>query len=282
MQHGGRAWWLVLALATSCSVEPAVLRGAQEVALIHAIQQTLLASVEAEKSAVLATTDEESQAMAEESRRETATIAKLREALRPLIHADQRADETAKLAAFDSAWDEFVKVDQRLLALAVANTNLKAARLAAREGSAALDGFTNALTALQKKATDPEVIRTLSGALVAAWRMQALLLVHIPTPGAAEMTGLEQRMDAANAEVEAALAQLRAGDLATATEFTAAGATWSAYAKIRAEVIRLSRQNTNVFSFDVSVHEKRYATKQCLGALAELLALLEAHAKPAR
>ena len=38
-----------------------------------------------------------------------------------------------------------------------------------------------------------------------------------------------------------------------------------------ADVLRLSRENTNVISFDVSVHEKRHATKICLSALSALI-----------
>lgn len=40
-------------------------------------------------------------------------------------------------------------------------------------------------------------------------------------------------------------------------------------------MIRLSRLNTNVISFDVSVHEKRTATRACLDALAALRSAIE-------
>jgi hypothetical protein len=42
-----------------------------------------------------------------------------------------------------------------------------------------------------------------------------------------------------------------------------------------AEVIRLSRLNTNVISFDVSTHEKRTATEVCLKALTDLRAAIQ-------
>jgi hypothetical protein len=44
---------------------------------------------------------------------------------------------------------------------------------------------------------------------------------------------------------------------------------------VMAEVLRLSRQNTNVISFDVSVHEKSRVTKDCLAALAALASSVE-------
>lgn len=273
---------VVLALASGCGSEPALLRQAREEKLIAVIQQTLLASVEAEKSAVLATTDEESTSLADESKRLTTEIDRLRGELRPLIVADQNPAAVKKLDAFDAAWADFVKIDQGLLALAVANTNLKAARLTAREGAAALDRFVAALTVLQSRAADPELIRALSRASVSALNVQALLLVHIPAPEAAEMTGLEQRMDTLSGEVDKALAQLGASGLASAEEMTTATAAWSEYRRILADVVRLSRQNTNVFSFDVSVHEKRTATRQCLAALGELAAVVESAAKPTR
>ena len=48
------------------------------------------------------------------------------------------------------------------------------------------------------------------------------------------------------------------------------------------EALRLSRENTNVISFDVSVHEKRLTTKECLLALAALEEAVLAGAVPSR
>lgn len=274
--------WIVLAAVAGCSAEPALVRQMRKERLINAIRQRLFESVEAEKSAVLATTDEESQALALEVQHSATDINRLRGELRPLIVADGRREEIEKLDAFDATWTDLQGVDQRLLALAVANTNLKAARLSAREGVAALDRFVDALTEMQRAAAEPEMIRTLSRASVAALRGQSLLLVHIPTADEAEMTRLEQRMSTLDEEVDRNLASARESGAPLPQQFATATEAWSEYRRIAADVLRLSRENTNVISFDVSVHEKRQATKECLSALSALLAAVESGSSATR
>ncbi|MBI3782422.1 MAG: carbohydrate porin [Deltaproteobacteria bacterium] len=265
---------LIVALA-SCSREPAMVAQLRKERLITLLQQRLLESAEAEKSAVLATTDDESQALVREAQASAAAINELRGELRVLIVADKRHDEVEKLDAFDSAWAESEEVDKRLLALAVENTNLKASRLSAREGAAAVERFVDALDELQRAASDPETIRALAHASLAALREQTLLLVHIPTAEPSEMTRLEQEMSAARAESERSLASARKSGQLAPENLAKAATAWEEYRRVAGEVVRLSRQNTNVLSFDLSVHEKRKATKECLSALARLLAAVQ-------
>ena len=289
-RHGLRRWGLrpaslalVLAVTLAgCRGEPAFLRQAHKEDLIGAIQRTLLASVEAEKSAVLATTDEESVQMAREAQDLAAKIDLLRAELRAQIVEDGRPAEVESLDVFDARWKELRAVDERLLALAVANTNLKAARLSAREGLAAVERLVDALGAMQRASTDPETIRTLGDASVAALREQSLLLIHIPTADDAEMTRLEQQMAVLGGSVERTLASLRAAGAPPGDALLAASEAWTEHRRIAAEVVRLSRENTNVRSFEVSVHEKRKVTRECLDALAALLAAVESGPQPAR
>jgi len=260
----------MLGALVGCSGEPALVRQTRKEQLITAIRQTLLESVEAEKSAVLATTDEESQALALEAQRSAAEINRLRGELRPLILEDGRREEIEKFDAFNAAWGELETIDQRLLALAVANTNLKAARLSAREGSAALDRFVSTLLEMQQTVAEPDTLRTLSRASVAALRVQPLLLIHIPTADDAEMTRLEQQMGALSNEVDRNLASARDGGRLPQDQLASAAQSWSDFQRVAADVIRLSRENTNIISSEVSIHEKRQATKECLAALAAL------------
>jgi len=224
---------------------------------------------------VLAITDPESEAAAVEARNDEAEVNKVRGELRPLIVADGRREEIEKLDAFDAAWAEFERVDERLLALAVANTNLKATRLLSRDGAEDLDRFVDGVAAMQDSVTDPGLLRALSRASTAALRSQGLLFAHIPAADAAEMTGLEQRMQAASAEVERSMGSVRESNQVAPTLLASTSHAWTAYQQVEAEVVRLSRQNSNVISFDVSVHAKREATKQCLAALAALATAID-------
>jgi hypothetical protein len=272
----------VVAAFLGCDSEPALMRQMRIERLISSLRGALLESVEAEKSAVLATTDEESQALARETQRFTAEINQMRGELRPLIVADARTKEIEKLDAFDAAWKELEGVDQRLLALAVANTNLKATRLSAVEGGAALDRLAGILTDLQRAATQPETIRALSQAGVAAYRVQSLVMVHISTADDAEMTRLEQQTSGLTDTVNRSLASARdSGDVAP-DELAKAVQAWSDYRRVVSEVLRLSRENTNVISFDVSIHEKRRATKDCLNALSALASAVQSRSSATR
>jgi hypothetical protein len=264
------AFWLMLGAAFSCNSEPAMLRQLRKVRLIDSIRQALLESLEAEKSAVLATTDEESKAMADESQQSAAKINQLRQDLRSLVVEDGRDIEIQKLDAFDAAWAEVERVDQRLLALAVANTNVKALRLSATEGASHLDQFVDTLNAMGRSAP-AETLHTLSAASIAALRIQALALVHIPSADDAEMTRLEERIRSLGEEVDHDLTSLRESGQVPADQLVTATQAWTDYQRVLKDVLRLSRENTNVISFDVSVHEKRLVTKQCLAALSALL-----------
>ena len=276
------AVWMVFAVAVGCGGEPALVRQVREEQLINAIRHALLESVEAEKSAVLATTDEESQSLALETQRFATDINRMRGELRPLIVADGRPEEIEKLDAFDSAWAELESVDKRLLALAVANSNLKAVRLSAHEGAAALDRLVDTLTEMQRTTSDPETIRTLSRASVAALRVQSLVMVHIPAADDAEMTRLEQQMHGLSDEVDHSLAGARESSQLSPDQLATASQAWSDYRRVIADVLRLSRENTNVISFDVSVHEKRHTTRDCLSALSALLNAVETRSQATR
>jgi hypothetical protein len=252
-----------------------MLRQMRKERLIDAIREKLLESVEAEKSAVLATTDAESKASALEAKNFETKINKLRAELRRLIVADGQQVEIEKLNAFDVAWAELERVDARLLALAVANTNLKAIRLLSRDGAADLDRFVDQLAEMQRAVTEPELIRTLSRASVAALRSESLLFVHIPSADDAEMTRLEQQMQELNAQVTRELDSARESGRLDREQLASASQAWDEYQGVAAEVVQLSRQNTNVISIDVSIHEKRGATRECLAALSALSAALD-------
>ena len=282
MQRRAIAACLGLVAVAACSSDSALMRQRRQEALIGSIRQALLESEVAEKSAVLATTDEESRALSLEAKRLASRVNELRGELRPLIEVDGRRAEIEKLDAFDAAWANLEDVDRRLLALAVANTNLKAAQLSSREGADALDRLVEALAEMEATAEDPATIRVLSQTAVAALRAQQLLLVHIPTADAAEMARLEVRMSALSAEVKHNLATAARGGQVSPARAAAASAAWKEYRRVSAAVIRLSRANSNVISSDVSVHEKRQATQACIAALAALLDAVRSGPQAAR
>src|SRR5262249_39566349 len=94
--------------------------------LVGRMQLGLAAASEAEKSAVLAITDEESRAFADQARSSTADVERQRKELAPLLERSGTQEEKDLLAAFSRRFEELQRIDAELLGLAVENTNLKA------------------------------------------------------------------------------------------------------------------------------------------------------------
>ena len=268
---------LVVVLLLSCSREPAMVRQARKAELAGALSRAFLKSVEAEKSAVLATTDEESERFASESRDAAREVGRLQRDLEVLIGGDARQPEKDRLAAFSAAWAKVAAIDAQLLPLAVANTNLKAAHLSSHEAAAALERLVARLGALEARSKDPARIRRLSAAAVAALTIQTLHPPHIVSPDDAEMKALEGRIEALSEKVDEVLkGELKGeGGEGAGPEQGEALAAWRDYQGTTTEVLRLSRQNTNVLSFSMSVHEKRDASVAAEVALLALISEVE-------
>jgi hypothetical protein len=237
---------------------------ARKAALLRSLQWELARSVEGEKSAVVATTDEESERFAAQSREAAQQVERARVELRTLVNAREKE----RLDAFDAAWAKVALIDARLLPLATANTNLKAAKLSANEATAALEVVLGALESAEAKTKDPARLRQLSAGKAAALRVQVLHAPHIASADDAEMTALEARARALEEQVDPLLPPDEPVRKA-----------WADYRGDTERIFELSRQNTNVLSFSLSVHEKSDATRECGAALQALVD--EAHHVPA-
>ena len=274
---------------------------ARKVDLVGRMRTGLASAAEAEKSAVLATTDEDSRAFADRARELSAGIEQVRQELSALLQADGAHDERNLLAQFSEAFVELQRIDADVLSLAVKNTNLKAYALAYGPAAEALSaGATGYVLKSQPTSELLEAIRTVealsdmggalarlgaedpkaallaSAAQIAALRVQILLPPHIAAESDEKMDELEARMAKDEHEVRAnldALATLPslAGnpDLATATS------QWTRFGEIKTQILALSRENTNVRSLDISLHRKRTVLLVNQDALAALQQAVE-------
>ena len=253
--------------------EPALLRQTRKERLVEEMRSAVLASAVAEKGAVMAVTDDDSRALAVDSRASSETVDRKSAELRTLVDADGREPEVAKLAAFDSVWLELQRIDRRLLDLATQNTNLKAAGLFSREGREVIIRFVEKLAAIAKETEDPAKLRTIAGCQVSALRSLAAVLIHIPSSEDAEMSKLESTIAARNEEVDRGLATLRSDERLPREEIAEVSKDWSDYLAIAEQGLKLSRENSNVVSRDVSLNDKPRALKKVLQALDELQAV---------
>ncbi len=248
---------------------------ASRVDVVGRMQLALASASEAEKSAVLATTDQDSQAFAEQARTATAEVERERVELEKLLATGGTPRERDLLAQFSEAFGKLRTVDDEVLRLAVKNTNLKAYDLAfgpATEALAEMDAALSRVVAKRSDAPDAKRVTLLAlGAQIGALRIQALLAPHIAEESDAKMDQLEGMMATQAKEVGkdldglAALSSLR-GD----KDVAAAASCFARYGEIRTRILALSRENTNVRSLALSLNQKRKAMILCLDALSAL------------
>ncbi len=243
--------------------------------LVSTMRINLHASVEAEKSAVLADTDETSRQFADQAAEASRAVEQARKALGHLIETGQVSQEMEILREFNNCWERFQEIDRTLLPLAVQNTNLKALSLSFGPASAALKRMELAIGALiagnSSSAEAPQIVKLSFEALTAAIKIHASQAPHIAEVNDAKMDEMEAAMGSYDHEVNDALDHLGAMiDKNSRPSLDTARAAYQEFKELNVEVIRLSRENSNVRSLSLSLGQKRKVTAQCEERLSAL------------
>lgn len=232
--------------------------------LVQQLGTALHAAAQAEKQAVMAETDDESRRYAQEARSASDKVAALLDELKLLpLHAPQ---ETEPVARFEASFAEYRKVDEEVLGLAVQNTNLKAFALSFGKAAAALGDMESALRPQLDGAND-KAARQAQRALSEALRIKSLHAAHIMEKTDPRMDALEKEMATADNAVRSALAAL-------GKQGASALALYERFWMLNGEVVVLSRQNTNVRSFALSLERKTKVLAVCDEALRVIEATL--------
>ena len=240
----------------------------KKIELISRMRANLLTSVDSEKSAVMADTDEASRAFADQSRQAADAVDRDRRELGLLVEKDHTERELELLREFDSCWAELRKIDQALLELAVENTNIKAANLSFGKGSLAMKRFEEVLTDLKRSEPlsrkDNQIAELVWNALTAGLKIHYLQAPHIAAANDDQMDKMEAEIRQQNDVIKSSLSKLKL--LVPKDKQASLGEAEAAYdelARVTAEVVNLSRQNTNIKSFELSLGRKRKVTAQC-------------------
>ena len=240
----------------------------KKIELISRMRANLLTSVDSEKSAVMADTDEASRAFADQSRQAAEAVDRDRRELGLLVEKDHTERELELLRELDGCWAELRKIDQVLLELAVENTNIKAANLSFGKGSLAMKRFEEALTDLKRSEPlsrkDNQIAELVWNALTAGLKIHYLQAPHIAAANDDQMDKIEAEIRQQNDVIKSSLSKLKL--LVPKDKQASLGEAEAAYdelARVTAEVVNLSRQNTNIKSFELSLGRKRKVTAQC-------------------
>jgi hypothetical protein len=254
---------------------------AGRVDVVSRMQLGLAAASEAEKSAVLAITDKDSQRFADQTRATTAGVERDIQEFGTLLATGETKREKELMAHFSIAFRNLKTIDEEVLTLAVKNTNLKAYSLLFGESANTLAQMDAALSRVIAKHADlPDAKRVMTmafGARIGVLRIQTQLAPHIAEENDEKMDQMEVPMRNEETQIRKDLA-----GLATMTkpngdpDLASAVSQFERYEEIKARILVLSRENTNVRSLALSLSQKRNAFALCFDALNALkLAILD-------
>jgi hypothetical protein len=271
---------IVSAVLAGCSAGTSIERLNDAVRLSADLRIQFTQASNAANQAVMADTDEASTDFAKRAIEAKKQVQADIDALRPVLHDLNYTDEMRLLDEFVAAFTEYRDLDRRILELAVQNTNLKAQRLSFGDAQQSADAFAHALNAIVPTvpAADTWRLRALVGGAIADLRaIQVAQAPHIAEADDAAMTRIEQQMKTSEAGVRSALDSL--SPLAPSSmqaRVAEARTAFDRFMSLNAQIIDLSRRNTNVRSLMLSLNEKGKVTNACEQSL---LALQDALSK---
>jgi hypothetical protein len=238
------------------------------VGIVSRMRINLIKSTDLEKGAVMAITDEESQDLAEQSRKSADAVERDYHELKGLIDAAKIDKEVKLLKEFGDNWNNILVIDRELLSLAVENTNIKAENLSFTAAAPAITNFERLLSALMdmpKSERDRAQMAKLAyQAATAALMIYSLEAPHISEAQDEKMDELENLMVNNEKKVRDALPNLsRLANREGRIIYNDALLTFSKFMEVHKEVVRLSRMNTNIKSLQLSLGRKRKVTAQC-------------------
>jgi hypothetical protein len=236
-------------------------------------------AADATNRAVMAVTDEGSSAAAREAEQATQAVDRDVEALQQILKELAYSDDTRHLDAFKACFIGYRALDADILPLAVENTNIKAQRLSFGPASDAVTTFRQSLEAAARSTTSTNtccVEALVAKANANLLEVQVIQARHIAESDDAAMSRMEAQMAASEAAAGKAVDTVK-GLLppAAAPQLAAAAAALDRFKAINAELVTLSRRNSNVRSLALSLGRKRTVTAECddiLHALEETLA----------
>jgi hypothetical protein len=255
--------------------EPVFINDIKKVRLVSEMRVNLNASVEAEKSAVLADTDAASLVYADQAMQLSAAVEDAKVEIGVLIEAEKMGREVDLFREFSVCWEKFRQIDQELLPLSVLNTNLKAYDLSFDSEQKAVKQLEESLNALINSGVSNDkscgIVKLTLRVLTAALKIHALQSPHIAESRQEKMDEIEatiQTQDALINQSLDALSFLMPQKSKPLVE--EAKVAYAEFWRINTEVMKLSRQNSNVRSLALSLGQKRNVTIQCQDALEAL------------
>jgi hypothetical protein len=229
----------------------------------------------------MAVTDEASSAAAREAEQATLAVERDVEALQRILQTLAYRDDIRRLEGFKACFVGYRALDADILPLAVENTNIKAQRLSFGPARDAANEFVQSLEAAGRSIPSKNTCcaeAAIAKASAAVLEVQVIQARHIAESDEAAMSTMEAEMGASQAAARKALDIVK-GLLppAAGPQLAAAAAALDRFTTANAELVKLSRRNSNVRSLALSLGRKRTVTAECDDALLGLEEALSKH-----
>ena len=268
-------------VGTACRGSSAVLTGLLEARRLAAeLHVEFTRASEASSRAVMASSDEASTAAAGEAKKARQDAERSLAALQPLLESLGYQSDLGHLTAFKTSFEEYRRLDDEILTLAVENSNVKAQRIAFGPSRESVEALRTSLeAAIRAGARDRCRAEALaSRAHAAVLHIEVLQPPHIANAEDAVMTRLEAEMRASAGVARKSLEELKAvTGPAAAPHLAAASTALDGFLARNKEIVVLSRRNSNVHALALSLGRKRAVAAQCEDQLRALDQALEEH-----
>ena len=271
-------------VTSACTREAAFSRLLQARALASELHLEFTRAAEAANRAVMAETDDTATSAAAEARRARENVERGMKDLRPVMQSLGYSEDLRHLEAFEARFEEYARLDDEILSLAVENTNLKAQRLSFGPARDAADAFAASLAAVAgaSPANDACIVEVQAErARAAVFDILARQASHIAESDDDVMTRMEGQMKTEADVAHEALDQASRRLPHAGPRMAEAAGALNRFMAIHAEVVKLSRRNSDVRSLALSLGRKRALTEACENELQGLDHALAKHAPTA-
>jgi hypothetical protein len=239
---------------------------------------------EASQRAVLVPSSEAASAAAGESERARRRLESDLDQIESALSELNLAEELALLRKVRDAFGAYQALDLSILALSRHKSNRQASELAFGQAAEAATAFRQALlqlSAAAKGKTAPAVQLQCAYAALGVREIQLLEPPHIAEAEEAGMARFEQQMEQALSDTQKALAALGASVSADGRPLLdAASAALTQFLELHAQLLKLSRHNSDVQALTLSLEQKQNVLAACHSALTALSDALTRRATP--
>jgi hypothetical protein len=267
-------------LGTACTRPPTLTLLVEAQGRAAALHLVFTRSIEAGNRALMATDDTTAASAANESRDAVAAVDRQARELQQVLEVLTYQIELKRLDGFKARFENYRRLNDKILSLVLENTNVKAQRLSFGPAAEAAETFHQAIDEAVATAPPGEACRAgeqPARARAALLQIRATYSRHIAEAEDGEMTRMEAEMAGAAARAQAALEPLTRLLPPVSGPLAEARVALDRFMAVHAEILDLSFRNSNVRALALALGRKRTVAANAEAQLIAVEETLKSH-----